>query len=119
MKAGDIDAIVALYAPDADVFASDMMAVHGIEKIRAMFTGMHEGMKVDKFEMTDVRYLDSGDVSVSWGMAELTVSPKAGGASITAKIRFTAVAKKIDGKWLYISDHASAPMTGPPPTATK
>jgi hypothetical protein len=32
-------------------------------------------------------------------------------------VRVTAVTKKINGKWLYVVDHASVPA-GPPPADT-
>jgi uncharacterized protein (TIGR02246 family) len=112
MRAGDVDAIVALYADDAEIFPPEMMGVKGKDKIREVFAGMHGAVKVDKFEFKDTTYATSGDLSVGWGMAEISVTPK-GGAQMTVTIRFTSVAKKFGDKWLYVSDHASAPM--PPP----
>ena len=113
MRAGDVDAIVALYADDAEIFPPDMQGVKGKDKIREIFSGMHTNAKVDKFEFHDVTYTTSGDLSVGWGQADLTVTPK-GGSQMTVTIRFSSVAKKIGDKWLYISDHASAPMAAPP-----
>jgi hypothetical protein len=31
--------------------------------------------------------------------------------------RYTAVGKKIGGKWYYVADHASAPLPPPAPAA--
>jgi hypothetical protein len=42
------------------------------------------------------------------------MTPKAGGAPQTMTVRVTTGVKKINGKWLYVVDHASVPA-GPPP----
>lgn len=39
----------------------------------------------------------------------MTMTPKAGGDSMTAEGRFTAVAKKVGGRWLYVADHEEKP----------
>ena len=59
-------------------------------------------------------YQTVGDLSVGWGTATLTMTPKGGGAPQTMTVRVTAGVKKINGKWLYVADHASVPM-GPSP----
>jgi ketosteroid isomerase-like protein len=47
----------------------------------------------------------------------MTVEPKAGGAAQTMEGRFTSVAVRKGGKWMYVVDHASAPMPPPAPAA--
>src|SRR5215207_8944648 len=59
-------------------------------------------------------YTTSGDLSLGYGTATLTMQPKAGGAPQTLTVRVTAVAKKVGGKWMYLADHASAPLPEPP-----
>jgi hypothetical protein len=51
---------------------------------------------------------------VGYGTATLTMVPKAGGAPQTMTVRVTAAARQINGKWVYVADHASVPA-GPPP----
>jgi len=63
----------------------------------------------------DAQYQTSGDMSVGFGKATLTMTPKAGGSPQIMSVRVTAVARKIGGKWLYVVDHASAPMPPTPP----
>jgi ketosteroid isomerase-like protein len=41
------------------------------------------------------------------------MTPKASGAPQTMTVRVTTGVKKINGKWLYVADHASVPA-GPP-----
>jgi ketosteroid isomerase-like protein len=57
----------------------------------------------------------SGNLAVSSGHFSMTVEPKAGGAAQTMEGRFTSVAERKGGKWMYVSDHASMPM--PPPAS--
>ena len=40
----------------------------------------------------------------------MTIVPKDGGEAITMEGRYMDMAKKIDGKWRYVVDHASAPL---------
>ena len=114
--AGDVDALVALYAPDAVLYAPDSMEARGTAAIRAAYEGLVGANTITNAAITST-YQTSGDLSSGWGTATLTLTPKAGGAPQTMTVRVTAVAKKVNGKWLYIADHASVPMPpGPPPS---
>jgi ketosteroid isomerase-like protein len=57
-----------------------------------------------------------GEKSVSWGRSVITAAPKTGGAPVTTSGRYTVIAKRIDGKWVYMVDHAS---NDPAPVAAK
>jgi len=114
--AGDVDALVALYAPDAVLYAPDSMEARGTAAIRAAYEGLVGANKITSAAITST-YQTSGDLSSGWGTATLTLTPKAGGPPQTMTVRVTAVAKKVNGKWLYVADHASVPMPpGPPPS---
>jgi uncharacterized protein (TIGR02246 family) len=110
VKSGNVEAVVALYAPDAVMYAPDAMESHGTAAIRAGYTNMLGAMTVLDATM-DTHYETVGDLSVGYGTATLTMQPKAGGGGAPSKmtVRVTAVAKRINGKWLYIADHASIP----------
>ncbi|MCI0415602.1 nuclear transport factor 2 family protein [bacterium] len=58
-----------------------------------------------------------GDLSFAWGRYSVTLVPKAGGEPIQMEGRFSDTSRKINGKWLYIVDHAS--MNPPPPPPAK
>jgi uncharacterized protein (TIGR02246 family) len=116
-QAGDVEALVALYAPDAVLYPPDAMEARGTAAIRASYTGMLSDSTVSNASI-DAVYQTVGDLSTGFGTATLTMTPKAGGAPQTMTVRVTAVVKKIDGKWLYLADHASVPA-GPPPAAAK
>ena len=111
-KKGDVEAIVALYAPDAVYYAPDAFEVRGTAAIRKSYADWFGAVTVTdaKFDST---YSMSGDIAVAYGTATVTMQPK-GGAAQTVTLRVTEVAKKIGGTWKYIADHASAPMSPGP-----
>jgi uncharacterized protein (TIGR02246 family) len=116
-KAGDVAAITALYAPDAVIYPPDAMEVRGTEAIRKSWEGLFKTVTVNDGKIEAV-YETTGNISVGWGRFSMTVTPKAGGPQEKWEGRAMSVAKKINGKWLYVADHASMPMP-PPPGATK
>lgn len=116
-KAGDVDAITALYAPDAVVYPPDAMEVRGTDAIRKAWAGLFAAYAITDMKI-DAVYETAGNISLGWGRWTMTVTPKAGGAPEKWEGRATSIAKKINGKWLYVNDHASMPMP-PPPNATK
>jgi uncharacterized protein (TIGR02246 family) len=113
VKAGNVDAVVALYAPDAVLYPPDAVEARGTAAIRASYAEMLGAMVINDATI-DSQYQTSGDVSIGFGKASLTMTPKAGGSPTVVSVRVTAVARKIGGKWLYIVDHASAPLPPPP-----
>jgi uncharacterized protein (TIGR02246 family) len=114
-NAGDVDAIVALYAPDAVRYAPDAMEARGTAAIRSQYQAMFAANTVSNASV-NCTYQTVGDLSVGWGTATLTMTPKAGGAPQTMTVRVTTGVRKINGKWLHVADHASVPM---PPTPGK
>ncbi|HEX9689053.1 MAG TPA: SgcJ/EcaC family oxidoreductase [Thermoanaerobaculia bacterium] len=113
--AGDPAALAALYAPDATMYPPDEMVSKGRDAIRAGYEKFFSAHTV-----TDVRLeydfsSTSGDLSVASGRYSFKAQPKAGGAAQTIEGRFTSVAARKGGKWMYVSDHASAPIPPPAP----
>jgi len=117
-KVGDVNALVALYAPDAVLYTPDAMEARGTAAIRKAYEDMFGSMKVTDARI-DSQYQSAGDLSVGYGTATLTMVPKAGGAPQTMTVRVTAAARNIKGKWLYVADHASVPATPPPAAGSK
>lgn len=114
-KANDLDGIMALYAPDALMYPPDAMEAKGKDAIRANYKGFLDTMTIRDAKLTDTHYETHGDIGLAHGHWVMTVVPKAGGDPVQMEGRFSSVAKKIGGKWLYVVDHASAPMPPPPP----
>jgi uncharacterized protein (TIGR02246 family) len=112
-KANDLDAIMALYAPDAVMYPPDTMEAKGSDAIRENYKNFLAAMTIRDAALTDTHYETHGDTSIGRGRYALSLVPKAGGDPVQMEGRFTAVGKKIGGKWLYVVDHASSPL--PPP----
>jgi uncharacterized protein (TIGR02246 family) len=112
MKAGDVNGVVACYAPDGVLWLPGAPEARGEKAIRDMYAGMLGANTVTDVSITDAHYENAGNLSLGWGHFMLTLQPKAGGAATIMGGRFIDVAKKIDGKWRYVADHAS---TNPPP----
>ena len=117
MLANDVAAVGALYAPDALMYPPDAMELKGREAIQKSYEAFLSGMKVVDAKLTPVKYETHGDTSIGWGRWALKMAPKAGGDPVQMEGRYMAVAKKINGKWLYVADHASAPLPPPPAPA--
>jgi uncharacterized protein (TIGR02246 family) len=115
-KKGDVEAIVALYAPDAVYYPPDAFEVRGAAAIRKAYTDWFAAVTIPDARIEST-YTTSGDLSLGYGTATLTMQPKAGGAPQTMTVRVTAVAKKVGGRWKYLADHASAPL--PEPSSSK
>jgi uncharacterized protein (TIGR02246 family) len=115
-KRGDVEAIVALYAPDAVYYPPDSFELRGTAAIRKSYTDWFAAMTIPEATF-DTTYTTSGDLALGYGTATVTMQPKAGGPPQTMKVRVTAVAKKVGGQWKYLADHASAPLPQQPPSS--
>jgi len=118
IKANDVGALMACYAPDAVMWLPDAPEARGSKAIRDAYTGLLAANTVVDATIANAIYQTSGDLSAGWGRFTLTLKPKKGGDPVTMKGRFTAVAMKTAGKWGYVADLASAdPAPAPPPAA--
>lgn len=117
VKAGDIEAIAALYAEDATTFPPDLMVAKGRDAIRKIWADVFAKYTA-KIELTDGFYETHGDISIAWGQFTMTLTPKSGGEPIKMEGRYTDVSKLEKGKWRYIVDHGSLPIPPPPASQT-
>jgi uncharacterized protein (TIGR02246 family) len=108
IKANDIDAVMKCYAPDAIMWLPDAPTARGSKAIRAAYEGLLSANTVKDATLSEVTYRTVGKASLAWGNFSLTLVPKAGGDQVVMKGRFTEVAERRGGKWVYIVDHASA-----------
>jgi uncharacterized protein (TIGR02246 family) len=116
-KAGDIEGLVKLYAPTAVTYMPDEMKAKGTAEIRASFQKFLGASNVKEMTLTQDFESTSGNLAASSGTFSMTVEPKAGGAAQTLEGRYSSVAVKKNGKWIYVSDHASMPISPPPAAA--
>jgi len=117
MKANDVEAVMRTYATDAVTWLPDEREARGSVAIRAAYVGLLGAYTVNDVALSDKQYRTVGDASVGWGKYTLTLTPKAGGAPVVMQGRFTAVAERRDGRWVYVVDHASAEPPAAPETA--
>lgn len=114
MKAGDVDAVAALYAPDAVSYPPDAMVATGRDEIRESWGSLLNEFDVEEIELPGAQHETRDDFSAAWGRFEMTLVPKEGGDPVVMEGRFSDVAKRIDGKWQYLMDHSSMPLPPPP-----
>lgn len=108
MKANDVNAVMKCYAPDAAAWLPGAPAARGEKAIRATYEGLLSANTVAGASITEAGFRTARNVVVSWGTFSLTLAPKAGGAPVTMAGRYTEVAERRGGKWVYVVDHASA-----------
>lgn len=108
MTANNLDAIMAVYAEDAVMWLPDAPEAKGREAIRKSYAELLAGNTVTGASFANARYQTSGDLSIGWGDFTLTLAPKGGGSPVTLNGRFSVMAKKERGTWVYVVDHASA-----------
>jgi len=108
MKANDLSAVVALYAPDAVMWFPEAPEARGTEAIRKTYGGYFDAYTVADVALTNVTHQTSGDLDANWGNYMFDLRPRKGGDPVVLKGRFVAVMKRIGGRWLLVADHASA-----------
>ena len=113
-QANDLDGIVALYADDAEMFPPDAMVAKGKQEIRQSYAGLLERFTIQNFQVTEAHHENTGNISFGWGRFAMDMIPKGGGEKVHMEGRFSDVSKKINGKWMYIVDHASVPFASSP-----
>jgi uncharacterized protein (TIGR02246 family) len=102
LQAGDIEAVMRLYADDAVLFPPGEKAARGLEEIRFKWNSVLNANRVSEPAFKDARYLTSANVSAGWGDLSMRLEPKSGKEPSTIKGRFSTIARKKDGKWLYV-----------------
>ncbi len=109
----DADAIAACYTDDAVNFTLDSMMGTGPESARQSWGNFFEAYDVDKAELSERHLEVHGDTAIAWGLFMIVATPRGGGEPVEFRGRYMDVARNIDGRWLYVADHASMPL--PPP----
>ncbi|MEP6995104.1 MAG: nuclear transport factor 2 family protein [Acidobacteriota bacterium] len=102
LQAGDIDGIMKLYAADAVLFPPGEKSARGLEEIRYKWNSLLEANKVTQGSLKDAKYVSSANVSAGWGDVSMRLEPKNGKEPKTIQGRFSTVAEKRSGKWIYV-----------------
>ena len=104
---GDIQAMAATYAPDADFLSAEGKRVKGraeLEKYFAKGFAENKGLKL-KHSDSLIRFLKP-DVAIADGTWEITGRPEGN----PARGHYTAILMKRDGKWLIVYDRPMVPL---------
>src|SRR5262245_31106773 len=109
---GDIKAMAATYAPDADFLSAEGKRVKGRAELEQYFAkgfGENQGLKLKHADCT-IRFLKP-DVAIGDGTWEITGRPE----GKATKGLYTAVWMKRDGKWLVVYDRPMVPLQAAKP----
>jgi uncharacterized protein (TIGR02246 family) len=110
IRAKDVDAVMANYAPDLVVF--DMtpplqVNAQGYRQNFARWFASVEG-PID-YEIGQLRIAASGDLGVCSMIGRVKSTDKRG-KKRDGGVRVTTSLRKIDGKWLVVHEHVSVPL---------
>ena len=102
-NAGDIEALLALYEPDAVLVPKPSVVVHGLAAIRA---ALQEFLALKGHMQSDNVYtLVHGDIALLRAAVHL-VGTAANGEPLEIRNQTSEVVRRQpDGSWLYILDH--------------
>ena len=111
LHAKDLNALMALYAPDVVTF--DLMPPHQVPDAahyRKNFERWFAAMPgpID-YEIHDLRITTGGDVALCHSLSHVKAT-RANGEKTDYWVRVTVGLQKRDGQWLMIHDHVSMPL---------
>ena len=108
VEANDLDAVMAYYAPDAVAWLPGSPELKGAEAIRQSYKDLFAANTIKDVSFSETHYTTVGERSVGWGRFSLSLVPKGSDRPVVALGRFTEVAERRGGRWIYVLDHASA-----------
>lgn len=111
-QAGDAAAFAALFAPDGQLLFPNRPRVTGREAIQAASAEDFAvpGFRVE-WQQSDVRIAQSGDLAVSTGSYQLTLTPPSG--RIEDRGKYMTVWRKVDGEWRVAADMINTDLPMP------
>lgn len=111
LRAKDIDALMAHYAPDTVVFdIRPPLQVQGVEAYRKNFEAWFSSVDgtID-YEMRELRIAVGDDVAVCHSLSHVK-SKRTNGEKADYWVRVSSGLRKIDGRWLIAHEHISMPI---------
>lgn len=103
-NAGDLDALLALYEPDAALIPEPGVVVHGVDQIGPALKGFLDvggKMKLDTKEVVIV-----GDLAYLMNRWSLTATNDDGSPLEMGAVTAEVARRQADGSWLYVIDNA-------------
>ncbi len=112
---GDVDAVMETYwnNPGVVLYDPGALEIRGWDAIKMSMAETFSSMPGGRMEFTEKNEMVAGDMVIGWGRWRWT-GEMPDGSSMSMDGRYTDVKAKRDGKWVYIIDHASAPLPPPP-----
>jgi len=108
-NAGDVDALVELYEPDAHMLGEDGAVASGVDAIREIWAGFTA--LGGRISMVTRYAAEAGDVA----LLSNTWSFEMDGAVVASAITAEVARRQADGSWRYIIDN---PYGAPAPSGT-
>jgi uncharacterized protein (TIGR02246 family) len=107
MSAKDLDAAMACFwtSPDLVVVLWGNV-LRGAEAVRAALAQFFEQHSAVRLDVNDCTHLPAGDGVIAVGTATYRLRDRAGAEQQIVE-RWTDVRRHIDGRWVYVLDHAT------------
>jgi uncharacterized protein (TIGR02246 family) len=118
-NAGDVEKIVAMYAEDAVLMPPHAPVATGHAAIRAYLTADTAGAKAAGVKLVPGAATAGAAGDTGWESGSYTIAD-ASGATVDSG-SYLSVARKSNGKWLYIRDtyNSDRPVPAPAPAAAQ
>jgi len=81
--------------------------IRGYEGVHSRWTQMFAQNDSLKVTVNEISYVPAGRAIIAVGTATIDMQPKGGGPSQHVVERWTDVERKIDGRWVYVSNHTT------------
>lgn len=114
LRASDSAGLAACYADGAVNFPVASLIESGPAAVKAGWDEFFATMVVREAALEQDHLEVHGDTAVAWGLFVITAEPVGGGEPVELRGRYMDVARLLDGRWLYVADHASMPLPPPP-----
>lgn len=108
--ANDAMGLGACYTEDAVNFPLSAMKEIGPDAVTASWQGFFDAFRVTDASLPEKHLETHGDTAIAWGLFRIVAEPVEGGEPVVFEGRFMDVSRNINGKWLYVADHASIPL---------
>ena len=112
---GDIQGPLDLYSPDITYFDPfQEKRVDGIEAMRKLYAPIAGKLKIGRYEMTDPKVQQHGDVAIlTFNLMDYVIRQPGGPGNVKVPWNCTEVYVRTGGKWNVIHEHWSFIKPGP------
>jgi len=106
-RSNDLEAVMACFWNDPGLHVVVNGEVHrGYQAVRAMFKQMLDQHESITLTVDDLSYVRSGEGVIGVGTATFDLKPPGGPGTLLVE-RWSDLRRKVDGRWVYVLDHAT------------